>query len=275
MSTSTLQYFVLLSVVVSALFSTGSGYSAYRKRASPYAPHEYAITKTWDNQTTPDNAVITVSFQVVDEFYPSGRGLVVTFDAPYYNSPLISDTVPVDRPFLGLWNYEVVEAFFLGNDEEYLEIELGPKGHYVLLLLKGPNNLITYQLPLTNYTAHCNTVSGRWLGQAYIPGEYFPCNVTRFNSFAIHNQEPNRVHMALFPVAQGAYEAPDFHRLDAFQPISMGVELNPKCSISSVSATAVAVPCCGGAVAVPVRPHHDVTGPLPVEKVPEVVWDIN
>lgn len=172
-----------------------------------------------------------------------------------YSEPLISDTVPVDKPFLGLWNYEVVESFFLGNDDEYLEIELGPKGHYVLLLLKGPNNLITYQLPLTNYTAQCSTVSGRWLGQAYIPGEYFPCNVTRFNSFAIHKSEPHRVHMALYPVPQGKYEAADFHRLEAFEPISFGVELNPKCVMGSNS-----------------HPHHNLTGSLlPVEDIPEVV----
>jgi len=205
----------------------------------------------------------TCAFQVVDKYSPYGRGMVVKFDAPFYNDPPISDTVPIDRPFLGLWNYEVVEAFFLGNDEEYLEIELGPKGHYVLLLLKGPNNLITYQLPLTNYSAICSTVSGRWLGEAFIPGEYFPCNITKFNAFGMHGSEPtNRVHVALFPVPHGKYEAPDFHRLEAFGPISLGTELNPKCSMTT-----------GGSIdgSHQSHPHHDVSGPLPVEQVPKVV----
>jgi len=255
------QYLVLISVAV--FFLGVNGYSVlhhhYGKRiSSPYPELKYTITKTWDNQSTTDNAEFQVSLQVVEEFYPHGRGLVVTFEGPYYNEPLIADTVPVDQPFLGLWNYEVVEAFFLGNDGEYIEIELGPKGHYVLLLLKGPDNLITYQMPLTNYTAQCSTVSGRWLGQAYIPGEYFPCNITKFNSFAIHKSEPNRVHMALYPVPQGAYEAADFHRLEAFEPISFGVELNPKCVMGSGSSNS--------------HPHHNVSGAvLPVEKVPEIV----
>lgn len=100
--------------------------------------------------------------------------------------------------------------------------------------------------------------------------------------------------MALYPVRQGDYEAADFHRLHAFEGISLGVELNPKCvrptlimppggggAFAVPVGEAIAVPVGGGgAIAVPIgslhsypnHPHHHIEGAvLPVEAVPEVV----
>lgn len=38
--------------------------------------------------------------------------------------------------------------FFLNGGEEYLEVELGPWDHHLLLLLKGAGNAIDDMLPL-------------------------------------------------------------------------------------------------------------------------------
>lgn len=44
--------------------------------------------------------------------------------------------------------FTVVEMFFLNDNEEYLEVELGPWGEHLLLLLKGERNTINHSLPL-------------------------------------------------------------------------------------------------------------------------------
>ena len=50
---------------------------------------------------------------------------------------------------MGLWDYEVVEAFFLcSKTEQYLEIELGPHGHHLVLLLNGRKNIFKKCLPI-------------------------------------------------------------------------------------------------------------------------------
>lgn len=42
----------------------------------------------------------------------------------------------------------VVEMFFLNKNDEYLEVELGPWGQHLLLLLQGERNAIKHSLPL-------------------------------------------------------------------------------------------------------------------------------
>ncbi|KAI2795361.1 hypothetical protein BLOT_016842, partial [Blomia tropicalis] len=43
-----------------------------------------------------------------------------------------------------LYDYEVVEVFLLGSNEHYLEVELGPRGQY-LLNLPPDVNLVNNQ----------------------------------------------------------------------------------------------------------------------------------
>ena len=44
----------------------------------------------------------------------------------------------------------MVEAFFLNKDsEKYIELEFGPHGQHLVLLLDGRRNAIKHSLPLT------------------------------------------------------------------------------------------------------------------------------
>ena len=62
------------------------------------------------------------------------------------------------------------------------------------------------KLPL-NYTA---TISGNtWEGVAYIPAEYFPQEVSKFNAYAIHGSGNARTYESLYPVPKGKYSDPD------------------------------------------------------------------
>ena len=83
--------------------------------------------------------------------------IILRVDAPFYNDPAPSsadDSISEsncgkDKAFMGLWDYEVVEAFFLcSKTQQYLEIEVGPHGHHLVLLLKGRKKIIKECLPI-------------------------------------------------------------------------------------------------------------------------------
>ena len=71
-------------------------------------------------------------------------------------------------------------------------------------------------MPL-EYTAAINRETKTWSGEARIPLDYFPPDVSLFNAFAIHGSGEQRKYEALFEVPG---PQPDFHRIDKFQPVN-------------------------------------------------------
>lgn len=148
-------------------------------------------------------------------------GVEVNVTAPFYNDPAPGGTP--GEPFYELWDYEVVEMFFLNDNEEYLEVELGPWGEHLLLMLKDERNQIKHSLPLDYVvTARENGTAplpGMWQASALIPPSYFPPNVTRMNAYAVHGTGDDRSYEALYPAPldDPRYPQPDFHRLELFQ----------------------------------------------------------
>lgn len=136
--------------------------------------------------------------------------MAVTVDAPFHHDP-----APPEQPGPtdGLWEYEVVELFLLTPPDHYLEIELGPHGHYLLLELRGRRQVVRSGMPIA-YDAQID--EGRWSGHAEIPLDYLPTGASRGNGYAIHGQPPARSYLAYYPVPG---TAPDFHRLDRFGPL--------------------------------------------------------
>jgi hypothetical protein len=175
----------------------------------------YIISTTWDGHSLgPDTVKFTLSPS-------SDGGLLIKVAAPFYNSPPKPDG-PAGQPFPGLWNYEVFEAFFLNDKNQYLEVELGPYGQHLLLLLNGPRNAVKEKLPLTTFKA---AITGStWAGEAVIPREYFPPGVTKFNAYAIHGEGSGRVYESLYPASN--LTEPDFHRLDFFKAIDISKALS-------------------------------------------------
>jgi hypothetical protein len=180
----------------------------------------YEIRTTWDNQTSPDNAEITLKFSRAKTQNGTDGDLLIQVEAPFFDDPKLPEGTPagfVD----GLWDYEVVEIFLLGTDGKYLEIELGPRGHYLVYFLEGARNVTNSHLTLENYTAEVSGDGKRWKGEALIPPQYLPQGLNKFNAYAIHKSDPGRVYMSLFPVPTGKFQNPDFHRLEYFQPFTL------------------------------------------------------
>jgi hypothetical protein len=162
------------------------------------------ISRTWNGETIASHERVTLEL-ALDE-----TALLVHVDAPFHDDP-----PPRAEPGScdGLWEFEVVELFLLGDSQHYLEIELGPFGHYLVLQLRGPRQLHTKGLPL-DYTAE--RAGDRWSGRARVPVAYLPAGLRSCNAYAIHGRSPARRYLASHPV-QG--DLPDFHRLDCFRPL--------------------------------------------------------
>lgn len=125
------------------------------------------------------------------------------------------DPAPASAPgsLPGLWEYEVVELFLLGEDERYLELEFGPHGHFLALSFQGqrrrvgPDGALRYRAE--RFARH-------WAGKAMIPLALLPAGIRAFNLYAIHGQGAARRFLAAHPMPG---PAPDFHRLEHFRPL--------------------------------------------------------
>ncbi len=133
--------------------------------------------------------------------------LVLGVDAPFHGDP-----PPVEPPGFtdALWTYEVVELFLLGHASHYVEIEMGPHGHYLVLQLEGVRHITRAHLPMTYTTVHRGR---RWYGHAQLPLACLPAGVERANAYAIHGTGDQRRYLAAFAVPG---DKPDFHRLVPF-----------------------------------------------------------
>jgi hypothetical protein len=162
---------------------------------------ELRVSFTWDGKPLPREEVAELSC-----FLENGE-LTVLVEAPYFRDPS-----PVGKPGSTdeLWEYEVVELFLVGSREHYLEIELGPHGHYLVLQLHGRRNVTRKHLPIRYET---EILGKRWRGVALVPLSYLPREISRGNAYAIHGLGDQRRYSAAFPLPG---RTPDFHRLDAF-----------------------------------------------------------
>lgn len=176
---------------------------AERARWSALPPASIRIERSWDGlHSRRDGPVLSLHFGASE--------LELTLDAPYHADPP-PPAPPGSCP--RLWEHEVVELFLLGHAERYLELELGPHGHYLVLRLAGVRQVREQGLPLPHYRAHIH--GARWSARAHVPLAWLPPSWSRFNAYAIDGQGQHRRYWAHFPVP-GPH--PDFHRLHSFGP---------------------------------------------------------
>uniref|UniRef100_A0A8C6WEH4 Chromosome 4 open reading frame 33 n=1 Tax=Neogobius melanostomus TaxID=47308 RepID=A0A8C6WEH4_9GOBI len=171
---------------------------------------QFSIENTWNSDPV-DHEPIRITFS------PWEGGLKMQVFGPFFNDPA-APPGPPGHAFPGLWDYEVVESFFLDSTtENYLEVEVCPHGQHLILLLSGVGQAFVQQLPMV-FSA--SVTGDRWMGEALIPWGYFPPNVNKMNSYAIHGSGEKRTYEALYSVpkeeiAEG--QNPNFHLLQYFQ----------------------------------------------------------
>lgn len=165
------------------------------------------VASTWDGCPLPSTELVDFSVRLDAEC------LLVTVTAPFYADPPPPGS---GGEMPGLWEYEVAELFLVGEGGHYLEIELGPHGHYLLLLLSGVRQVKKHLHPIEFATR----ISGRhWQATLSLAKDHLPLPFSRANAYAIHGQGSQRRYLAAFPVPG---ERPDFHQPQFFHCLSKG-----------------------------------------------------
>jgi len=131
-------------------------------------------------------------------------------DAPFHGDPAPPGAA---GPHDGLWDHEVVELFLAGTGAAYVEVELGPHGHHLVLRLADVRRVTERALPL-EYRAE--RLGARWRGSARLPAAWLPPGPLRGNAYAIHGLGAARRYLAAHPVPG---TAPDFHQPARFEAL--------------------------------------------------------
>ncbi len=166
---------------------------------------ELRVARTWSGEPIPVGEQVTLRLR-------DDGDLVVSVDAPWHGDP---PPPGPPGPTPRLWEHEVVELFVLGPEENYLEVELGPHGHHLVLRLRGRRQPFESAMPL-DYRVERS--GDRWRGEARIPRAWLPPAPHRVNAYAIHGEGRARRYLAR--TATGG-DAPDFHRLDVFEAVEL------------------------------------------------------
>lgn len=163
----------------------------------------FEITRDWRGVPVAEHAAV--------EIVLAHDALTVLVDAPFHaDAPPATAPGSTDR----LWEHEVVEVFLVGEGERYVEIELGPHGHYLALRLEGVRQVTDRHAPV-RYAASIDGV--RWRGRATLARSLVPEPVIAANAYAIHGVGPARCYLAAHPVPG---TVPDFHRLACFPAVA-------------------------------------------------------
>ncbi len=170
------------------------------------------ITQTWDGKTVRPLEEISLFFSL------NSKELAFIVQAPFY-----ADTAPKSPAGFTprLWDYELVELFLLGAAGQYLEVELGPHGHYLIYLLSGVREV---ERTITPVGVHCCIEGNIWRGEIALAAGDLPRNISHVNGYGIHGQGDERRYLAATSVA-GA--VPDFHQPAAFLSLAAVPDWSP------------------------------------------------
>jgi hypothetical protein len=119
----------------------------------------------------------------------------------------------------GLWEHDVLELFLTSRrgDGRYLELEIGPGGHWLGLAFTAPRRRSAELHELDPEQRH-DARSGRWRGRAALPKALVEKHAgpSPWKGLVAAVLGPGRHHLC-WPKLSG--EAPDFHRPDRWAPL--------------------------------------------------------
>lgn len=168
------------------------------------------VDRTWSGEPLAPERQAEVRLEA------AGDDLLLSVGAPFHGDP---PPPGPPGPTPELWEHEVVELFVAGeergDDVEYLEVELSPHGHHLVLRLAGVRRVVESGLEL-EYRAVIE--GGRWRGEARLPRSWLPPPPHRAAAFALHGTGARRRHLSSVPLRG---DAPDFHQPHRFPKVEL------------------------------------------------------
>ncbi len=144
------------------------------------------------------------------EWSASDGALHVAAGMPHQHPARIPDAPPGARVD-GLWEFDVVECFFVGADGRYVELELGAGGHHLALAFASPRTPAD-DAPTPALEIVWTRDAARWRSQCVLPRDWLPEPIVAANAFAIGGGAFLAHHPTGGP-------RPDFHRPHAYPAV--------------------------------------------------------
>lgn len=184
------------------------------------------VNKLWNGNNSninKYNAKVTLSLS------SQTSDVVINIDADYNDDP--KPQKPPGR-YVGLWNHEVFEVFISGGDkrQDYVEINVGPHGHYFLKMFTQYGNddsILLESKPVFSM----DKVKKRWSAVLSVPTMYLPEPDTDFdaerplalrwyaNANAIIGVGEKREYFSTYSLVNNDHQSPDFHQPMMFEPL--------------------------------------------------------
>jgi hypothetical protein len=166
---------------------------------------ELAIERRWDG-SLPRRSELRAQARLS----ATADGLGVEVGMPHQRPVRLPDA-PSGARVDGLWEFDVVECFFVAADGRYLELELGAGGHYLALAFSAPRQR-SGDFADTRLEIDWRRDADAWCARCVLPRSWLPQPIVRANAFAIGGGE----FLAHQPTGG---ERPDFHRPERFPAI--------------------------------------------------------
>ena len=162
------------------------------------------IKYEWDGTPLPPSDYIYIEIELQED------GLTFQVSAPCFEDHKPPIKIDSEKGTWELWNFEVVELFFVGENGEYTEVEVCRHGHHLVLQLDSPRSIVQKEIPMQWLP---DNAGDSWYGFGLLEYQWLPKQVVRFNAFAIHTTSGKRRYCCHTPLPG---PQPDFHQPDRF-----------------------------------------------------------
>lgn len=140
-------------------------------------------------------------------------GLEVRVHAPQLPNQRVPNA-PHDTRVDGLWEYDAVELFFVGDDGKYTEVELGPGGNYLILSFDGVRQRSNDWEGREFDHRSSTSTPGTWQSVIQLPWDVLPGRITKMNTFL--SMDGKLLAWNAVPGSE-----PDFHQPDTFPEVTL------------------------------------------------------
>ncbi len=141
------------------------------------------------------------------------EGLLVRAEAPVLLDQNIPDA-PIGSRVEKLWETDVLELFLVGPGHQYLELELGAGGHWLVYEFDRIRHINNFHEELDLVVSYNKTENKTWVSETVLPWKLFPENFRSLNAFMIVGEQ----FLSFSPVPG---DIPDFHQPDYFPSASI------------------------------------------------------